>query len=280
LLKTKLDLALFSLIIWILFSAILPIRAAEPWQNIQPGLNLGIFQAPPAARQNNSRIYVLKIDPKFFKIDLYCQSEYTNKQRTLLQWADDFKLKAVINGGMFGKDLTTSVGYLKSGDHVNNPGFHPKYNSILACNPLDKTVPPFKIIDRTCEDFALFGNKYQSFLQSFRMINCQQKNVWQPQEQGWSIAALGMDGSGKLLMIYCGSPSPVHDFIEILLQLPLDIQAAMYLEGGIQAGLYLSENKNASNASPISWPEIVSAPEKNNQFVIPNVIGVREIGQK
>jgi len=278
--KLKWIILLPVLFYWKLFPVILPTHSVEPWQNIQTGLDLRIFTARSAAEEDNSRIYVLKIDPKFFEIDLYCQSEHTGKQRSLFQWAEDFKLKAVINGGMFAKDLITSVGYLKSGDHVNNPGFHPKYNSILACNPLNQSVPPVKIIDRTCEDFALFSNKYQTFLQSIRMINCQRKNVWQPQEKGWSIAALGIDGDGNLLMIYCGSPLPVHDFIKILLQLPLDIRTTMYLEGGIQAGLYLSDHKISSDSSSVGYPEIILAPEKNNQFVIPNVIGVREIRQK
>jgi hypothetical protein len=54
----------------------------------------------------------------------------------------------------------------------------------------------------------------------------------------------------------------------------------MYLEGGIQAGLYLSGNEDSSNNSRLTYPNIISRPEKNNQFVIPNVIGVREIVQK
>ena len=268
------------LFFWKFFPALLPNHTVEPWQNIQTGLELGMFKPPSAAGEDDSRIYVLKIDPKFFEIDLYCQSEHTGKQRSLFQWAEDFKLKAVINGGMFAKDLLTSVGYLKTGDHINNPGFHPKYNSILACNPRDQSVPPVKIIDRTCEDFALLSHKYRSFLQGIRMINCQGKNVWQPQEKGWSIAALGMDGAGNLLMIYGGSPLPVHDFIKILLQLPLDIRTTMYLEGGFQAGLYLSNHKNSSDSSSIPYPEIITAPEKHDQFVIPNVIGVREVRLK
>jgi hypothetical protein len=265
---------------WKFIPIILPNHTVQSWQNIQTGLELGLFRGPSAAGEDNFLIYVLKIDPKFFEIDLYCQSEYADKQRSLFQWAEDFNLKAVINGGMFAKNLITSVGYLKSGNHINNPGFHPKYNSILACNPLNQSVPPVAIIDRTCEDFSLFSNKYQSFLQSIRMISCQGKNVWQPQEKGWSIAALGINDSGNLLMIYCSFPLPVHDFIQILLQLPLDIRTTMYLEGGFQAGLHLSGPKNPSYSSAFPYPEMITAPEKNNQFVIPNVIGVREIRQK
>jgi hypothetical protein len=254
--------------------------AVDPWKILQPGLNLGIFDAPLESKQGDSRIYVLKIDPQFFEINLYCYSEFKDKQRTLPQWAEDFQLKAVINGGMFAKDLSTSVGYLKSGNHLNNPGLHPKYNAILACNPLSKNVPPFKIIDRTCEDLALWHDQYQSFLQSYRMISCRQKNVWQPQEQSWSIAALGIDHSGNLLLIYSRSSYPVHDFIEMLLKLPLNIQSAMYLEGGIQSGLFLSNSKDSLNNSKISYPESESTQNGNNHFVIPNVIGVKEIKPK
>jgi hypothetical protein len=254
--------------------------AVDPWRNLQPGLELGNFMTPLETTQNDFHIQILKIDPEFFEIKLYCYSEFKDKQRTLSQWAEDFQLTAVINGGMFAKDLSTSVGYLKSGNHLNNPGLHPKYNAILTCDPLSKNVPPFKIIDLTCENLALWHDQYRSFLQSYRMISCRQKNVWQPQEQGWSIAALGIDQSGNLLMIYSHLPYPVHDFIEMLLKLSLNIHAAMYLEGGIQAGLYISNSDDLLKNSKLDGPKSLPTHNGNNHFVIPNVIGVKRIKEK
>jgi hypothetical protein len=192
-------------------------------------------------------------------------------------WAEDFQLTAVVNAGMYARDYITSVGFLKSGDYVNNSRFQDNFNALLACRPKSENIPPVQIIDLQCENFSQWRDSYHSFLQSIRMIDCQQENVWQPQPQKWSITALGMDKSGYLLMMHCRSPYSVHNFIQFILELPLDLYNAMYLEGGSQASLYISSGGITRELRGVSEAELLLGETDLSAWSIPNVIGVKRI---
>ena len=71
------------------------------------------------------------------------------------------------------------------------------------------------------------------------MVSCDRKNVWAPDQKRWSTAAIGIDGAGRALFIHARSPWPVHDLVDTLLALPIDLRRAMYVEGGPEAQLYV-----------------------------------------
>ena len=252
-------------------------RTGLTWLHLEAGLSLGTFTDSKSAGKEQAAIYILKIDPQFFDINLYCASQFDKQSHTMRGWAQQFDLIAVTNAGMFATDLITSVGYLKSGGHLNNSKINSSHKCIFACQPLDSTVTPVKIIDLTCDDFQSYENRYYSFLQSIRMISCRGKNVWEPQEDSWSIAALGMDSDGQLFFLYSGFPRSVHEFIEILLDLPLGISSTMYLEGGIQAGIYLSAGGITIDLPGENRSEILLNNDSQMGRPLPNVIGVRRI---
>jgi hypothetical protein len=106
------------------------------------------------------------------------------------------------------------------------------------------------------------------------MISCDRRNVWSPQPDKWSTAAVGMDDTGKVLFLFGQTPLSVHDFINILLALPLGIRNAMYLEGGPQASLHVSMkgvevDRNGSLESALDDSEAIRLV-----FQVPNVLGV------
>ncbi len=245
------------------------------WQKLEPGLEWAQFKSPRKAEFGNSLVTVVRFDPAYFEANVYCASQFDSVSRTVGEWAQKLGLVAAINAGMYATDHLTAVGFLKNKKHVNNPRLSKKYLSVFACQPVDEKVPPWQIIDFGCQNFADWKKKYHAFSQSIRMISCEQKNVWQQQPNKWSIAALAIDQKGRLLFIHSRSPYSVHDFIDILLQLPLFIYNAMYLEGGPEASLYFSSGGvekelfgsfesgfflNNSNSHP--WP-------------IPNIIGIK-----
>ncbi len=243
--------------------------------NINPGLALKILEAPVKSDYGDSRITVLKIDPEFYDINIYCASQLDQKSRTVKTWASEFKLTAVINAGMYAADHLTSVGFMKSGEHLNNRNLNKTYNCVFACAPLEENVPQAQIIDLKCQDFKIWKSKYLSFSQSIRMISCRQKNVWQQQPRKWSIAALAVDKEGDLLFIHCRSPYSVHDFIEMLLQLPLNIYNAMYLEGGPEASLYFSAGDFEKELFGSYETGFILNDQNASAWKIPNVIGIR-----
>ena len=88
------------------------------------------------------------------------------------------------------------------------------------------------------------------------------------------MVSLGIDGKGNILFLFTRSPYSVHDFINALLRLDIDIQRAMYLEGGPEASLYLKTSQKEM-ALFGSYETGFNENDNNNRFwSIPNVIGI------
>lgn len=265
---------LFFLVLIIAFGDSPPLAAQESsWQAVDEGLFIGEFDSPQKSEVGDSKITIVKIDPDYYEFKLLSASEYNDSSRTVRQWAKEYHLTAAINAGMFQEDLITSVGYMKNFDHTNNPHFNSN-NTIFVFNPADSTVKPAQIVDRTCQDFESLREKYRSMVQSIRMISCRQENVWTKQPKKWSMVVLGADKENNILFIFTRSPYAVHDFINILLSLPISIYNAMYLEGGPEATLYFSANniefeKFGSFETGFIENDFISAA-----WPIPNVLGI------
>jgi len=243
------------------------------WKKLEPGLELGRFVPSRKSQLKDSVIRVLRIDMRYFEFRLLNASAEINGQRkSVKDWVNGNGLIAGINASMYQKDNLTSVSYMKTGKHVNS-SWVSKDRTFLAFDPKDKSLPSARIFDRDCEDFEETRKQYRSLIQSIRMVSCDGKNVWAQQRKKWSIAALGMDSKGRMLFIHVRFPHSTHDFINILLDLPIDLKRAMYVEGGKDAQLYINTVKDefefvgnystgANNAdSTFAWP-------------VPNVLGI------
>ncbi len=242
---------------------------AIPWKEADEGLLVAefesVFDNAPYA------LTVVKIDPGRYSFELLCATEYGKEPLTTKQWASNHQMVAAVNAGMFQENGLTSVGFMKNFDHVNNPKLS-KANTILAFNPVEETLPEIQLIDRECQNFNDLRQKYRSFVQSIRMISCDGENVWTRQDSKWSTLAVGMDTQGNILFLFSRTAHSVHDFIDILLSLPLSLKSAMYLEGGPQASLYLSTPKITLERNGI-WEGM---EENSLQFSlpVPNVIAI------
>ena len=271
--------AAFLLYAVIFFILAVPINTAllaaetSPWREVEDGLMMGEFEPPKTSSSGDTRVLVIKIDPRKYSFKLMSASEYGGRKLTVREWCEKHQLVAAFNAGMYQKDGVTSVGYMKNFKHINNGRLN-RNNALLAFNPVDAGVPEIQIIDRECQDFEKLKGKYHTLVQSIRMVSCEQHNVWNPQTTAWSTLAIGMDKSGQVLLIFSRQPYSVHDFIEILLALPISLYNAMYLEGGPQASLYLS-TKNITLEKSGSWE---GNPDSYNpiqvSWPIPNVIGI------
>ena len=267
------------LICTIVFTLLLVIDTARvegetsPWREVDDGLLIGEFEAQRNCSSSDTKILVLKIDPQKYAFKLLSASEHDGTKMTLKQWVEKYGLMAAFNAGMYQEDGITSVGFMKNFKHVNNGRLN-KNKAILAFNPVDPSVPEIQIIDRECQDFETLKGKYRTFVQSIRMVSCEQQNVWSPQPTAWSTLAIAMDESLKVLVIFSEHPYCVHDLIEALLSLPISIYNAMYLEGGPQASLYLS----TKNVTIEKYGVLEGSPDSHNplrvSWPIPNILGI------
>jgi hypothetical protein len=250
----------------------------SPWTELSDGLELGRFRADRATVAGDSIITVLRINPERWELKVLTVSGADEKYPlTAREWSERHGLVAAINAGMFQTDHRTHVGYMKCGSHVNSSGVN-NYYSAIAFDPIDSTLPPYRVHDLpekgTKTEIKRIAGRYSCVIQNLRLIKRPRENRWGQQKKMWSEAALGEDGDGRILFIFCRSPYTMHDLNNILLDLPIDLIAAQHLEGGPEAQLYLRHGKtelelngsyetnfNTNDANSIAWS-------------IPNVIGI------
>ena len=250
------------------------------WEKLAVGLELGIFNAPLPSEIGDSKIRVLRIDPQRYQLRLLSASAFENgRPLSAKQWSQQNGLVAAINASMYQEDYRSSVSLMRSRAHINNPRLS-KDMTILAFDRKTADVPLMKIIDRECEDFEVWKKKYNTMIQSIRMISCTGENVWTKQPQKWSTAAIGVDDRERVLFIHVGSPYSTHDLIDILKKLPLNITRAMYVEGGPQAQLYINIGNHEHEFVGNYEIEIQGNMKKLISRPVPNVVGISLIAKK
>jgi hypothetical protein len=254
-----------------------PAKDAEgngPWSLLEPGLELGVFRAPRASPHGDSLVRVLRVDPERYELRLMNASAPGHgRALTAREWCRRNGMVAAINASMYQADMRKSVSLMRTRAHVNNPHLT-KDRAVLAFDRLDAGLPPVQIIDRECQDFDALRGGYGTLVQSIRMVSCSGKNVWSPQPRAWSTAAIGMDRRGRVLFLHSRSPYSTHDFINILLDLPIDLKNALYAEGGPEAQLYVRGGGQEFEFIGSYETGFREADDNRRARPVPNVVGV------
>ncbi len=245
---------------------------AAPWQPLEPGLDLGRFQGP-AGGIGDGVITVLRVDPRRFDLRLLnASAPGEGTSRSARGWAERAGAVAAINAAMYQEDHRTSVSMMRTREHVNHPRLS-RDRSVLAFDPLAAGSLPVRIIDRDCDDLDAVGKGYGSLVQSIRLVSCARKNVWAPSDRRTSAAIVGIDGAGRLLLVHARTAWPTATLADALLALPIDLQRAMYVEGGPEAQLYV-----AAAGAPLeligAFEGIAGVAKNVDAWPIPNALAV------
>lgn len=251
------------------------------WESLDEGLQTGRFKIERESGEPNdeSYLFVIRIDPSIWKLNFLSVTASDTveslENMSVRSWAQKFNLTAAINAGMYDIDYKSHTGYMKIGKHINCARVN-KYQSAVAFDPVEDSLPFFHIFDLDVTPLAEVIENYNNVAQNLRLIKRPAENRWSPGERKWSEAALAEDSLGRILFLYATSPYSMYDFNEIILSLPLDIVCAQHLEGGAEAQIYIEHDSVAigitgsletnfrnSETSLISWP-------------IPNVLGIRK----
>jgi hypothetical protein len=266
---------ILSLLILFLFTSFKSITIT--FQELEEGLSYASIDLPVKSSCSDLKIDILKIDPAYFKFDLICAGQKGNNSKPIPSWVNENKMLAAVNAGMFKLDgsFNTSTGFMKNKKYVNNATLNPAYKSIFAFNSKDNSLPDAQIIDLSCDNWDQLKAKYSGFSQCLRMLDCHNKNTWQLQEKKWSMVLLGQDLQGNILFIFVRSPYKVHDYINILLSLPINLKRLMYLEGGPEASFYVNHPKLKVEKFG-SYETGFNENDNNDHFLeIPNVIAIQ-----
>jgi hypothetical protein len=178
------------------------------------------------------------------------------------KWLDSQGLLAVINAGMYEKDIATHTGYFQIGARVLNPVWRADYSSALV---LDASGAA-QLIDASSKPSA------DSVIQSLRLIKSPGESVWtSASAKKWSEAAIAADSSGRILFLLCRAPFSMHDLNAWLLSLPLGIVRAMHVEGGPEASLSVRGIGDFEGSYETAFHE---NDDNKEQWPLPNVLGV------
>lgn len=240
------------------------------WEKLEKGLEYGVFHSLGNKNCDTACIHIFRIDPDRFEFRLLNTSASEQGElHSARQWCEKEKLVAAINASMYQTDYRSSVSLMKTRRHINNPRLS-KDKTVLVFDRLDKGVPKVQIIDRECDDFDALKEKYATQVQSIRMISCKGKNVWSPNQEPWSVAAIGVDRKGRILFIHVTTPHTVHALINSLQALSIGIERAMYVEGGSEAQLYVQSGDRTYEFAGM----FTGGGIPMEASAIPNVIGV------
>ena len=243
------------------------LNAQVTWNTIDEGFEIGTYVSPKPSSIGNSTMTILRVDPKLYDFDI--KHEYYGNTADV--WSKKHNLLAVVNAGMYDRN-GMNMGAMKNFDSIYNPKLN-KDNAILAFNPKSKGLPLVDIIDTKYVDAERLLKEYNSYTQSIRMVSLSGNNLWAPRNLMWSVLVVAMDKQGKVLFIHCRSPYPMHTFIDIVLQSPLNVRNMMYLEGGPEASLYV--NNCGTELSLMGSYETNFFDDSNYHFWrIPNIIGI------
>jgi uncharacterized protein YigE (DUF2233 family) len=259
----------------LLLVASAPAHAAHtaPWQALEPGLDLAVLDGP-SPTSGDGKITVLRVDPARFDLKLLnASAPGEGALRTARAWASRAGAVAAINASMYQEDYRTSVGLMRTREHVNRSGLS-KHKAVLAFEPLASGVPRVRIIDRDCEDFHAAAQGYGTLVQSIRMVSCDRRNVWARSERRFSTAAIAVDAAGNVLFVHARSSWPVHDLVNALLALPIGLSRAMYAEGGPEAQLYVKAGGRELELVGTFEAALPPAVENRDAWPVPNVIAV------
>ncbi len=259
-----------------LLANVAPSWAKAPWQPLADGLEIAEFELKLPLPSGDSRITVLRIDPKRWNLKILTSKEFAYKSGlSVKEWARLHGLTAVINAGLFLPDHATHAGYMKT-PATTHAGRRNGYQSLALFSPEDDTSPPFQILDLDEEekDLTELAQPYRYALQNLRLIKRPAVNRWKPQLRRWSEAALGEDSEGRALFIYAPEPIGMHQFNEALLSLNIGVVAVHHLEGGRQAQMYVRHGDYEKAFSGSTEVSIIEKDLGISGWPIPNVIGI------
>lgn len=245
-------------------------NAGRPeWTPIEPGLDYGEFRL----NDEDSKISVLRIDPDRFDFFLGASSQDGRGPRSLEQWASEYGLEAAINASMYLPDNSTSTGYMRAGEHLNQARIMDRFGAFFVAGPRRTGIPRATIIDKDQPDWREKLDDYDIVVQNYRMTNADRRILWSPGGPLYAISALAQDGEGRILFLHSRAPVEAYGFVQHILHLPLDARVIMYVEGGAQAGMLINSPTVKRELGAPHAPSFLTTGLL--KATLPNIIGVK-----
>ncbi len=188
-------------------------------------------------------------------------------------------MDVTVNAGMFSLiDFCSNGGYMKNYEHLNNPKLKENYNVMIALNPKDSAEKSLQLYDLTCQNWDSIKDKYHSYSQGMRMIDCNGNALsWNKRAtQSCSMVIAATDDIGNVYFIFTRSPYTHNTVISFILSLPFNIKTTVYLEGGPETSLFINTGDTKIEMIGSYLSRTFQNDNNDHFWKIPNVIGIKK----
>lgn len=266
-----------------LYLAVLTTTAAGApqtrWTELAPGVQHALIAAR-ADTEDRGLLEVVRIDPSRVRFEILAASALGLPNQTAGRWPDQIrgrtetppKAVVVINAGMFAQDQSTHVGLMACDKELHGTAWNKRYESALVIGPRSGDRPAATLLDLDVPGMRAEAGRYRTIVQNLRLIRGPGQSVWKRSERRWSEAAIGLDRSGRLLLLFAREAHTMPAFNARILR-ELDVVRAQHVEGGPEASL--SIRSRALEADRQGTFETGFFERTNpQQWALPNVLAI------
>lgn len=228
----------------------------------------------PARPVTSPCFTLVRADPRRYPLRLLAARTVGGGRRTLPRWAAEFGLIGLVNASMYRED-DHSTGLLVAAGQAMTETDNREMGGYLAFDPVRPADPAVTIAGRSCPGFDLdaLRGRYRSIVQDYRLLDCDGGPIAWKDEKVYSAAALGLDGAGNIVFVTSRPPHRMADFAALLASPEVGLRAALYVEGGPEASLFVRSGGRTFEEIG-SYETGFQEDDGNREFwPIPNVVG-------
>ncbi len=241
------------------------------------GLTVERIEADPAAAPAGACITLVRIDPARFRLRILAASKHGDgASRPLPEWVRTYGETGGINTSMY-LQSGRSTGILRSAELVDRDADNAAMGAYLAFDPVSPEDAPVALFGRGCPgvELADVRARYRGLVQNYRILGCDGEAVPWQDEKRFSAAAVALDEGGHVVFVHSRTPWQMTAFAQRLADPALGLRAAMYVEGGPEASLYVRAGAGgaAEEIAEVGSFETGFFDASNTRFwAIPNVL--------
>ena len=198
--------------------------------------------------------------------------------RPLDRWVRERGLVAAINAAMYEPDGRASGLCVRRG--VEESPDDPLFGGFYVLDPIAPASPSITLMGRDCAGFDLptLRAAWGSIVATYRLLDCEGHPIAWVDPDRYSAAAIGMDRTGRLVMVHSRTPYRMSELAQMLASAPLDFTQLFFVEGGPEATLIVESGELHVREVGLrrDLPDGVE-PDHDSLYSLPNVLGVRAI---
>jgi hypothetical protein len=232
----------------------------EFWRPVASGIQAAAFlpdfetaETPPKsvpwpqAGGETRALLVIKADPRRAPPVLLNKSAL-GFEAPVADVAREKGLLLATNASMYATDYSTSIGYMRNFGHVNNPAFSARLKAFLVFHPKAAGLSPVRIIEKSDPNWKREIAKYDSVIETYRMLSRAGENQWKPDTAFYyQVALCGLDKSGNLLFFFYPPRIDMFSLNEYIKTLPLELEGLLYLDGDSKGVLNFAADTGLSS---------------------------------